>query len=164
VLATGPAMENLRRYAGQCGIDPKRLIPAGREPIARHIARYRCADLMLDTFPCNGHTTTSDALWAGLPVLTLRGESFASRVAASLLTTVGLPGMITDTPEVYERRAVELGRSPESLRGMTRHLDAGRDSFFLFDTNAQAREIEGIYKTIAKRDAGVGLSIRPLGI
>lgn len=151
ILASDPAMANLRRRASQNGIDPNRLIVASREPIARHIARHRCADLMLDTFPCNGHTTTSDALWAGLPVLTLTGETFASRVAASLLDSVGLANLITHTPESYERRAVELGRSPDSLRGMSHHLDAGRHEFYLFDTDAQARDIEAIYIDIKKR-------------
>ncbi|HYG88451.1 MAG TPA: hypothetical protein VD978_19590 [Azospirillum sp.] len=156
VLAPAPAMETLRRYASRCGIDPKRLVGASREPIPRHIARHRCADLMLDTFPCNGHTTTSDALWAGLPVLTLSGETFASRVAASLLKAVGLPMMVTDTMDAYMRRAVELGRSPETLKVMASHLDAKRDAFPLFDTDAQAREIETLFRTIAGGGATAG--------
>ena len=95
--------ENLRREAQVRGVKPDRLIFAGRMPMAQHLARHKCADLFLDTLPCNAHTTASDALWAGLPVLTRMGESFASRVAASLLNAIGLPELITTSAIEYER-------------------------------------------------------------
>ena len=89
---TPSAAANLRREAAARGVDADRIIFAGRLPPAEHLARHRCADLFLDTLPYNAHTTASDALWAGLPLLTCRGETFAGRVAASLLENVGLPG------------------------------------------------------------------------
>ena len=95
--------ENLRQEAQVRGVEPNRLVFAGRMPMAQHLARHKCADLFLDTLPCNAHTTASDALWAGLPVLTRMGESFASRVAASLLNAIGLPELITTSAIDYER-------------------------------------------------------------
>ncbi len=97
------AAENLRQEAQVRGVEPDRLIFAERMPMAQHLARHKCADLFLDTLPCNAHTTASDALWAGLPVLTRMGESFASRVAASLLNAIGLPELITNSAIEYER-------------------------------------------------------------
>jgi len=98
---------NLRREALARGVSPERLIFAPRMPALNdHLARYGLADLFLDTLPFNAHTTASDALWAGLPVLTCRGNAFAGRVAASLLTTVGLPELITATLQEYAARAV----------------------------------------------------------
>ena len=89
------AEANLRREAAAQGIDPSRLVFAQRLPLEEHLARHRLADLFLDTLPFNAHTTASDALWAGLPVLTCQGQTFAGRVAASLLNAVGLPGLVT---------------------------------------------------------------------
>src|SRR3954462_7661301 len=94
-------------------VDPERLIFAKRMAPTDHLSRQRCADLFLDTLPYNAHTTASDALWAGLPVVTCRGETFAGRVAASLLQTIGLPELITTTLEDYERLAIELAERPE---------------------------------------------------
>ncbi len=93
---------NLKKEAKVRGVDPSRLIFAGRMESADHLARYKLADLFLDTTPCNVHTTASDALWTSLPVLTQAGESFGARVAASLLTAIGLPEMITNFPKEYE--------------------------------------------------------------
>ena len=104
--------ENLRREAQVRGVKPDRLIFAGRMPMAQHLARHKCADLFLDTLPCNAHTTASDALWAGLPVLTRMGESFASRVAASLLNAIGLPELITTSAIEYERLAIDMAQIP----------------------------------------------------
>ena len=96
------ASMNLRREATARGLDPRRLIFAKRIPLAEHLARHRLADLFLDTFPCNAHTTASDALWAGLPLITMAGEAFASRVAASLLHAVGLSDLAVNNPKQYQ--------------------------------------------------------------
>ncbi len=100
--------ENLKREAAARGVDPGRLVFAGRLSTAKHLARHRLADLFLDALPCNAHTTASDALWAGLPVLTCVGETFAGRVAASLLTAMDLPELITSSLEEYAQAALTL--------------------------------------------------------
>jgi len=110
------ATRNLTKEAVKRGIDANRLIFAKRMPLSEHLARHRHADLFLDTLPYNAHTTASDALWAGLPVLTCAGGAFASRVAASLLKAVQLPELIRSTQEEYERIAVDLATHPERLR------------------------------------------------
>ncbi len=115
-----PATSNLRREAEARAISPERLVFAERMPLAEHLARHRLADLFLDTNPYNAHTTASDALWAGLPVLTLIGDTFAGRVGASLLNAVGLPELITPTPKAYEDLAVELALRPQKLAGLKR--------------------------------------------
>ena len=99
---------NLRKEAIRGVRKPERLIFAKRMPLPDHLARHRLADLFLDTLPYNAHTTASDALWAGLPVLTCLGETFAGRVAASLLNAIGLPELITTTSEAYEQMAIDL--------------------------------------------------------
>lgn len=114
---TPAASANLRRAAAQQGVDPARLVFAGRLPLPDHLARHRLADLFLDTLPVNAHTTASDALWAGLPVLTCAGEAFAGRVAASLLHAIGLDDLVTRDLAAYEARALELARDPAALRG-----------------------------------------------
>ena len=139
------AQANLRNEARERGIDPARLVFARRLPLAQHLARHRAADLFLDTLPCNAHTTTSDALWAGLPVLTLRGESFASRVAASLLTAIDLPELIADTQETYEALAVELAQNPQRLQAIQIKLEANRLTAPLFNTQLFTQHIETAY-------------------
>jgi predicted O-linked N-acetylglucosamine transferase (SPINDLY family) len=109
------AAGNLRREAAARGVNGERLIFANRQPLAEHLARHRLADLFLDTLPYNAHTTASDALWVGLPTLTCLGETFAGRVAASLLRAVGLPERITTSLEDYEALAVRLARDPSLL-------------------------------------------------
>src|SRR5579863_6433892 len=107
------AIRNLRREAQNGGVDPNRLVFAQRLPRNEdHLARQILADLFLDTLPYNAHTTASDALWAGLPVLTCLGETFAGRVGASLLQAIGLPELITSSPRDYEARAIELATNP----------------------------------------------------
>jgi predicted O-linked N-acetylglucosamine transferase (SPINDLY family) len=141
---------NLRREAARRGIDGGRLIFADRmESLPEHLARLRAADLFLDTFPYNAHVTALDALWAGVPVLTYPGESFASRVAASLVRTVGLPELIAGSPSQYEETAVELAADPVRL-GQLRHKLALRDTP-LFDTEHYARNLEAVYETIYER-------------
>ena len=142
---------NLRAAAEQRGVSGQRLIFAGKTAVPEHLARQRLADLFLDTLPYNAHTTASDSLWAGLPVLTQIGETFAGRVAASLLRTVGLPELITTTPQDYERRAIELANNPETLAAIRRKLAANRATTPLFDTALFARRIEAAYTAMHQR-------------
>jgi protein O-GlcNAc transferase len=139
---------NLRREAAARGIDPDRLVFAGKMPIGRHLARHRLADLFLDTLPCNAHTTASDALWAGLPVLTCRGETFAGRVAASLLTAMDLPELIAGDLAEYERIALTLAREPGRLAPLRRKIVTGRETSALFDTTRYTRNLERAYETM----------------
>jgi protein O-GlcNAc transferase len=146
-----PARVNLRAAASHHGIAPERLVFAGRVPVDVHLARHALADLFLDILPYNAHTTTADALWAGLPVLTCAGGCFAGRVAASLLTAVGMPELIASTPEEYEAMAVDLARDPEKLATLRAKLAANRATAPLFDTERFARDIEAVYEKLAKR-------------
>jgi len=150
------AMENLQREAAARGIDPARLVFALRAPNAVHLARHCHADLFLDTFVCNAHTTASDALWAGLPVLTLIGKSFGARVAASLLHAVGLPQLVVETPAAYEAAALALARDRAKLAALRAELVANRASAPLFDTARTVRAIEAGYaEAHARRLAGL---------
>ncbi|MEE9906145.1 MAG: glycosyltransferase, partial [Chlorobium sp.] len=145
------AAENLRREAAARGVSGERLVFAKRMPLAEHLSRHRQADLFLDTLPCNAHTTASDALWTGLPVLTRMGESFAGRVAASLLHAVGLPELVTSTAEEYESLAIALAMEPERLRGIRERLERNRISLPLFDTERFTRNIEAAYEAMYER-------------
>jgi Glycosyl transferase family 41 len=148
--ANAAAAGNLRREASRRGIDGGRLIFADRMASAdEHLARLRAADLFLDTFPYNAHATALDALWAGVPLLTYPGKSFASRVAASLVRTVGLPELIAGSPSQYEEIAVELAADPARLGQLRRKL-AMRDTS-LFDTEHYTRKLEAAYETIYER-------------
>src|SRR5208283_3586906 len=152
LLADNPqAAANLRREAAEHGIAPERLVFAGLLPVAEYIARYRVADLFLDTLPYNAGTTASDALWAGLPVLTRMGESFPSRVAASLLTAIGLPELITTSSEDYERVAIDLANNTHTLLAIRRKLGANRLTTALFDTVRFTRNIETTYEAMCAR-------------
>ena len=164
LLADNPwAERNLRREAAARGVAAERLVFAGRLPAAEHLARQRAADLFLDTLPYNAHTTASDALWAGLPVLTRAGTSFPSRVAASLLTAIDLPELITTTPEDYERRAIELARNPEQLSAIRARLARNRLTTPLFDTGLFARHIETAYVQMYERYQA-GLAPAPIHV
>ena len=145
------AAENLRTEASELGIKADRLIFAKRMPNAEHLARHRAADLFLDTLPYNAHTTASDALWAGLPVLTCIGEAFASRVAASLLNAIQLPELITSSQEEYEALAVELATNPEKLTAIRQKLEKNRLTTPLFDTELFTRNIEKAYTAMYER-------------
>jgi len=149
-LLDGLGTENLRREAVKAGIGPNRLVFAPKAPLPEHLARHRLADLFLDTLPYNAHTTTSDALWAGLPVLTCLGKTFAGRVAASLLTAVGLPELITRSPKEYEAMALALAGDPARLADLKRKLADNRDTAPLFDTDRFARNLEDAYRRIAQ--------------
>ena len=142
------AEQNLRREAAARGIDPVRLVFADRLPLAEHLARHRLADLFLDTLPVNAHTTASDALWAGLPVLTSIGKGFAARVAASLLDAVGLPELATKSLEEYETLALKLAREPALLSAYRERLEKNRLTAPLFDTDRFRQHIEQAYLTM----------------
>jgi protein O-GlcNAc transferase len=120
-------------------------------PLADHLARHRQADLFLDTLPYNAHTTASDALWAGLPVLTCLGPTFAGRVAASLLKAVGLPELITTSLEDYEALALKLAKDPPLLASLKDRLARNRDTYPLFNTERFTRHIEAAYTTMWER-------------
>jgi len=139
------AESNLCREAQTRGVGPERLIFAGRASVEDHLARHRLADLFLDTLPYNAHTTASDALWAGLPVLTCQGEAFAARVAATLLHAVGLPELVTHSLEEYEAQARRLAGDPTLLRAVREKLMANRQTHALFDTDRFCRHIEAAY-------------------
>jgi predicted O-linked N-acetylglucosamine transferase (SPINDLY family) len=150
--ANAVAVRNLRLDAEKRGIAPERLVFARRlESLADHLARQRRADLFLDTFYYNAHTTASDALWAGLPVLTCQGGTFASRVAASLLKAVGLPELITHNPAEYENLALELATHPAKLAALRERLATNRTTQPLFDTVRYTRDIETAYLMMHER-------------
>ena len=138
--------ENLRREAVNRGIDPARLVFAGRMPHAEHLARLKQADLFLDSFRCNAHATASDALWAGVPVLTVPGEGYAARVGASLCHAVGLPDMVAATPEDYEQLALELATDAGGLAEVRARLARNRDTMPLFDSEGFTRHIEAAFE------------------
>jgi predicted O-linked N-acetylglucosamine transferase (SPINDLY family) len=145
------AVENLKKEAEKQGIAPDRLVFAVRMPLPDHLARHRLADLFLDTFPYNAHTTTSDALWTGLPVLTMMGQSFASRVAASLLNAIELPELITNTQEEYEALAIELAKNPKKLADIKLKLANNRLTAPLFDTPLFTQNLEAAYIKMIER-------------
>ena len=145
------ASRNLKVEARRRGIDPERLVFAPRLTLPEHLARHRLADLFLDTSPYNAHTTGSDALWAGLPLLTCLGSTFAGRVAASLLQGVGVPELIAQPLDDYELLAVRLAHEPELLKQLRAKLAQNRMSCPLFDTKRFARHIEAAYLTMWER-------------
>jgi predicted O-linked N-acetylglucosamine transferase (SPINDLY family) len=155
--ANPTAQRNLRREAGNRGVLADRLIFAPRlASLPEHLARHRVADLFLDTLPYNAHTTASDALWAGLPVLTQIGETYAGRVAASLLTAIGLPDLITSTQEQYETLAIALAAETERLAELRERLARNRLTTPLFDTHRYTRDLEAAYDSIqARYEAGL---------
>ena len=140
----GPFADNMRRKAAEHGVDPVRLVFAPVMPHAEHLARMRLGDLFLDSLPYNAHTTGSDALWMGLPLLTCRGTTFPGRVGASLLMAADLPELITGTLADYEARAIVLARDPALLSGIKVKL-ARIESTPLFDTAGYTRNLEAAY-------------------
>ena len=147
--ANDEAMANLCRSAKARGVDPARLVFASKVPrLADHLARHQLADLFLDTLPYNGHSTVSDALWSGVPVLTCVGRTFAGRVAASLLHSTGLPELVTSTIGEYEALAINLATSQDLLKSTRSRLASNRLSCPLFDTGSFARHIKSAYMTM----------------
>jgi len=149
--ASETAITNLRREAEARGVSGARVLFAPRVPMKYHLARQQAAGLFLDTLPYNAHSTAIDALRAGLPVLTRIGESFAARVAASLLTSIGLPELITSTPQQYETLAVELARDPPRLAEIRAKLNHNLKTTPLFDAALLAKHIEGAYTQMYER-------------
>ena len=145
------AAMNLQKEAARRGLDPARLVFAKRMDLPEHLARHKAADLFLDTTPCNAHTTASDALWAGLPLLTCMGESFASRVAASLLNAIELPELVTESLVEYEALAIELATTPSKLNALKEKLDRNRLTTPLFDTELFTKHIEAAFIQIYER-------------
>jgi protein O-GlcNAc transferase len=145
------AADNLKKEAIARGISAERLIFAKRLPLPEHLARHKLADLSLDTLPCNAHTTASDALWSGLPMLTCLGETFAGRVGASLLKAIGLPELVTTTLESYERMAIDLASDSQKLAAIRRELARNRPTAPLFDTELYTRHIERAYDAMYQR-------------
>jgi protein O-GlcNAc transferase len=136
------SVDNLRREAQIRGVDPDRLVFAGFAPNDEHLARHSHADLFIDTFSFNAHTTASDALWTGLPIVTRAGEQFAARVAASILTAAGLPDLVTETDEEYEALILALARDPARLATIRQRLAANRLTAPFFDTVRYTRDFE----------------------
>ena len=152
MLAWNPhARENLLRELAARGVAPERVVFAPKLDLASHIARLRAADLFLDTWPCNAHTTASEALWAGVPVLTVPGETFASRVAASLVAACGLGDLACRSADDYVELAIALANEPETLSGIKAHLDAHRRSLPLFDAERLARDMDALLTRMHER-------------
>ena len=145
------ASANLQREVEARGVDPGRLIAAKGLPLAQHLARASCADLFLDTFPYCAHTTASDALWAGVPLVTLAGETFASRVAASLLRAVGLGELVTWSLADYRALVLDLVANRDRLRAVRTRLAAGLQTSPLFDSSRYTRHLERAYRAMWER-------------
>ena len=146
LVGTETAMNNLRREAELRGVAASRIIFAPRRPLAEHLARHRLADLFVDNFPCNAHTTASESLWAGLPVLTLSGSTFVSRVAGSLLRALGLDELITYNFEDYEAKATQLALNRAELSRLKHKLNQALVETDLFDGKQFARKLERAYR------------------
>ena len=144
------AGRNLREQAAIRGLDPSRLVFAPRMNLPDHLARHAAADLFLDTLPCNAHTTASDALWAGLPVLTCTGEAFASRVAASLLNAIELPELVTTNIKDYEDLAIELAQNSAKLKQIREKLARNRLTTALFNTDLFTNNIEALFSLMVE--------------
>ena len=145
---------NLRREAAARGVDPARLVFGPRVPQERHIARHALADIVLDTWPCGGHTSASDALWTGVPVVTRPGRTFASRVAASVLAACGLPELVAEDLPGYEELAVGLALSPERRQELREKIARHKASAPLFDTDRSRANLERAY--VKMRDRALG--------
>jgi len=156
-LLQGPeeSNERLRDLAAQHGIDRERIVFAQKLRNSHHLARYQHADLFLDTTPYGAHTTASDAMWMGIPVLTLEGRGFASRVCGSLVSSAGMPDMICPDSEAYIARAIELGNDRPALAALKQRMKANRDTCVLFDTTLLARSMEKLFEEMwAELEAG----------
>jgi predicted O-linked N-acetylglucosamine transferase (SPINDLY family) len=145
------AQSNIRAEASRLGIDPSRIEYASSVDHPEHMARLAAADLFLDSWFYNAHTTASDALWAGLPVLTLKGNTFPGRVGASLLTALNLPELITTSAGEYKNVAISLAKSPEKLASVKEKLAQNKLSTSLFDTSRFTRNLESAYEAMYER-------------
>ena len=140
--------KNLKKEAYKKGVDQNRIIFAPKIPRKEHLERLALADLGLDTFTYNGHTTTSDALWAGMPVITLKGNHFASRVSASLLTTIGLPELITHSKKDYKKLVIHLATHPAEIKSIRNKLAKNKLTSSLFNPDKFTKDLEGLYEKI----------------
>ncbi|MDO9236617.1 MAG: tetratricopeptide repeat protein [Aquabacterium sp.] len=143
----------LRREAELRGVDPSRLIFAPKMHINEHISRFALADIYIDSWPCNGHTTVSDALWSGVPVVTYAGRSFASRVAASLLVNVGLPDLVCHDLDTYKAKILELAGDVSQRQALRAHLHRARDTAPLFNSDQYAHDFGELLWRMAERQA-----------
>ncbi|MEQ1715200.1 MAG: tetratricopeptide repeat protein [Hyphomicrobium sp.] len=151
LLPKSPAVRaNLKKEAAAHGVDPSRIIFAETLPNDQHLARHAVADLFLDSLPCTAHTTASDALWAGLPLLTCLGSTFAGRVAASVLETAGLPELVALTLEEYKSTALRLALAPDEIAAIKAKISANRLTAPLFDTPKYVRSLESAYTQISQ--------------
>jgi len=139
------AEQNLKIAAKKGGIEPHRLVFGPRVTKNRHLRRHQLADLMLDTRIYNGHTTTSDALWAGIPVVSLMGDHFASRVSASILKALGLPELIARSQKGYEKLAVQLAMDSAALKSLRKKIACNKSNHPLFDTRRYVRNLESAF-------------------
>lgn len=146
LAGTQATNERVQRMAAEQGIDPARIIFAEKMANPDHLARYPLADLFLDNFPYGAHTTAADSLWMGVPVLTMPGRSFATRVCASVVHAAGLSELVCDGPDDYVARAVELGSDAAKMKAIRTRLIAGRDTCVLFDTRKLVAHLEGLYR------------------
>ncbi len=160
-LLGGHGEKALRRAAEAAGIDPSRVVFARKAPKAEHLARHRLADLFLDTPTCNAHTTASDALWAGLPLLAWRGDAFAGRVAASLLHALDLPELVMTDEASYVQAAIALGRDRGTLNLIREKMEKRRLTAPLFDTARFTRDLEAAYETMRAPGAPASCTARP---
>jgi len=145
------ATQNLRREAQVRGIDLHRIVFAPRMPLPEHLARHKAADLFIDTLPYNAHTTASDALWVGLPVLTCMGTSFAARVAGSLLLAMNLPELIAETQADFESKAIQYAKNPVALANVKGQLSGNLSTSPLFNAQLFVRHIEQAYRVMHAR-------------
>jgi len=145
------AEQNIQKEGERCGIDARRIVFGEKLAFEDYLARFRAVDLFLDTLPYNAGTTASDALWAGLPVLTCMGQAFAGRVAASLLTAINLPELITSTPAQYEELAVKLATNPQMMARIRERLADNRLTAPLFNTAQFTRTLEAAYTRVCER-------------
>ncbi|MGB6536393.1 MAG: hypothetical protein WBF58_10580, partial [Xanthobacteraceae bacterium] len=148
VKANSEMAVNLQRAAQSCGVDPGRIVFAPHVPLAEHMARARLADLFLDTAPYNAGATAAAALWSGVPVLTLLGNTFVGRMAASMLHAVGLPELVAESLADYEAVALKIATEPEFCASLKQKLARNRETYPLFDTAGSARDIENAYVTM----------------
>jgi protein O-GlcNAc transferase len=147
-LLDGPAADNLRAAAAARGVEPQRLIFTPKLRPDQHLARHQLADLFVDTLPYNAHTTCSDALWAGLPVVSCIGKAFHGRVAASLLKAAGMPELVTARAEDYEALALELAKNPALLKATREKLARNRTTTALYDSERFRKDIEAVYEAM----------------
>jgi predicted O-linked N-acetylglucosamine transferase (SPINDLY family) len=166
LIAEDAATEsNLRREAARRGLAAERLVLSRRVPYEDYLARLACADLFLDTLPFNAGTTASDALWAGVPLLTCAGEAFAARMAGSLVRAAGLPELVTFSLEEYEQEAVELLSAPARLAELRRRLALARQDCALFNTERHCRALEAafwrMWQRLQRGEAPASIRVAP---